>query len=783
VLAVYDIGLHAGSPYLVSELLKGESLRSRLRSGRLSPQRALDYARQIAAGMAAAHAAGVVHRDLKPENLFITEDGRVKILDFGLAKLPHSRVAAAEEETQTFQTTPGTILGTVAYMSPEQIRAQPLDQRTDIFSFGCVLHEMLTGEQPFKGDSSADKISAILTQERPELELTGVMAPALERIVGHCLEKRPEDRFQSAQDLLFALSSISEISQVRNVPVAPRRRHRWIVPAAALLVLAAIVGAFMFGRVSTPQTQPEFQRLTYRRGTIGTARFAPDGQTVVYGAIWGDEPAEIFTVEPESPESRPLGLTGDGLLGISRTGELALLLKQSLGHSPPILRGLLARVPFAGGSPRPIEDRIISGDWSPDGRQLALVRETDNGVQLEYPPRRVLYRTAGFISSPRISPSGQWIGFIDHPLAYDTGGIAAVVGKEGGAVKPLTPRFSSADGLAWSPKGDEIWFSAAARGSRQDLWAVTLDGKSRLVYRQSASVVLHDISPGGRVLIATVEARQRMISRRPSDTHERDLTWLDWSLPTDLSPDGRLVAFSESGEGAAGNPAVYLRELSGAPAVKLGSGAIATFSPDGQSVVAVDSENTRIIVYPIGPGPTKEIRLSGFAITAAGLLAGGKGIWFDGNEPGHERRFYLTSLNGDKPRPFTPEGIQPMVPFATPDGRNLIARMDGRIVLLPAGSGDPQPLPGIEEGERTTGWAADDQSFLVFRRGDSPTKVYRVDRRTGQREFVQEIGSSERAGTGHMGTNLLMTADGKSYVYSTEQMLSELYLVTGLQVR
>ncbi|MGD0578493.1 MAG: serine/threonine-protein kinase, partial [Bryobacteraceae bacterium] len=206
ILAIYDIGTHEQCPYLVAELLAGETLRDRLARGRLSAGRAIDYARQVAGGLAAAHAKGIIHRDIKPENLFLTKDGHVKILDFGLAK-----VAAAaptdDDPTRSFGSNVGSVLGTAAYMSPEQACGQPVDQRTDLFSFGCVLYEMLTGDRAFKGDSTVDLFSAILTKEP---DPGAVAEPALRRIVSHCLEKSPEQRFQSARDILFALDAISQ---------------------------------------------------------------------------------------------------------------------------------------------------------------------------------------------------------------------------------------------------------------------------------------------------------------------------------------------------------------------------------------------------------------------------------------------------------------------------------------------------------------------------------------------------------------------------------------------
>jgi Tol biopolymer transport system component len=670
-------------------------------------------------------------------------------------------------------------------MSPEQVRGAAVDGRSDIFSFGCVLQEMLTGERPFKGDSAVETMNAILKQERPPLDCDGTWAPALDRIVEHCLEKDPDQRFQSARDLAFDLASLSEISQlgsgaVKPLPPKPKAMRRVLALAAVLVLVALVsVGAYFAGRSSAAVPHTIFHRLTYRRGMISSARFAPDGNTIVYSANWEDEPSDIFAVRPDSPESRALGFSRAELLAISPSSELALSLNPRTFYTPFAPSGLMAWAPFSGGAPRAMEEGITFADWSRDGREMVLARDTDKGVQLEFPAGHVVYRTAGYISSPRISPAGDRVAFLDHPLALDNAGSVAVVDRSG-QKKNLTRQFSSTEGLAWSSNGSEIWFTGSADGARQDLWAVTLDRSMRLVHRQSGSIAIRDVSPAGKVLITNMEWRQKMMFRGPSDTRERELSWLDWSLPMDISPDGKLIVFSETGEGVAGSQVVYLRDTSGAPAAKLGPGAMSTFSPDGQTVVSVDQSNSEITLYPVGPGRPKRIAPKGYTIANAGLLEDGR-IWFDGNEPSHGRRLYLTTIEGAAPRPVTPEGTLMASRPTKAHPKHLVGRAGSKTLLYPVDGGEPEVIRGIEEGERIAAWAPDGQSFLVFQRRDLPTKVYRVDYKTGRRQFVQEIAPNERAGVGRTGINLIMTPDGKSYVYSTQQTLSELHLVEGLR--
>src|SRR5882724_10216486 len=253
ILTVYDIGTHEGSPYIVAELLAGAELRDQLNDGVLSERKAIDYAQQIAQGLAAAHERGITHRDLKPENLFVTTDGRVKILDFGLAKLRPQGDEPVSSEVATAKqiTDPGTVMGTVGYMSPEQVRGQPVDHRSDIFSFGAILYEMLSGQRAFRRETMAETMTAILKEEPPELTtLNSRVSAQLERVVSHCLEKRPEERFQSARDLGFALGAASpsgsrsaEVVGMTEKLGAPRLLSRerllWIIGAVLLVMLLA----------------------------------------------------------------------------------------------------------------------------------------------------------------------------------------------------------------------------------------------------------------------------------------------------------------------------------------------------------------------------------------------------------------------------------------------------------------------------------------------------------------------------------------------------------------
>jgi hypothetical protein len=413
ILVVHDIGTDYGVPYLVSELLEGESLRDRLKRGRLSASQAANFGRQIAAGLSAAHAKGIVHRDIKPENLFLTCDGRVKILDFGLAKV--AAPATEQETTRTLATEMGGVVGTVPYMSPEQLRGQPLDHRSDLFSLGCVLFEMVSGTRPFVGTAPADVISAILTRD-PIVALAddaGIPA-ALTRTIQHCLEKDPEERFQSAKDLAFELDAGSLSAKVA-APAPIHSRARVVGPLTwiAAGVLIAISG--LWWAVTRPaHADPKFRPLTFRRGVVVSARFSPDGQNVLYTASWDGQPLDLFTVDAGSPESRPLGFAPACLLAISQGKEMAL----SMGcrfQTSFITTGTLATVPLNGRAPRELRENVAFADWTPDGRQMAITT-SDAPRRLEFPPGRVLFTAAGtgWPGPVRLSPNGDSIAFVEH---------------------------------------------------------------------------------------------------------------------------------------------------------------------------------------------------------------------------------------------------------------------------------------------------------------------------------------------------------------------------------
>ena len=605
ILAVYDIGQQDGAPYIVCELLEGQTLRAKLHTGPVPVRKAVDCALQIARGLAVAHGRGIVHRDLKPENVFVTRDGQVKILDFGLAKLTRAE-PGGNDVTRTIESDVGSVVGTAGYMSPEQARGKPADARSDLFALGAVLYELLSGQRAFKGEASADTISAILNHDPAELSAGNRrVPPAVERIVRHCLEKNPDERFQSAGDVAFDLESMTAASTTTQaVEVKPRFRWRGIAVVSGLALLVTIGVLIGRGWLAIPASQPEFRRVTFRRGSIRMARFAPDGQTIFYGAAWDGKPVELFTMRYETSDSHPLGVTAQ-VLGISTTGEVALLLNPKVRNFVQV--GTLALMPASGGTPRELLDRVQFAEWSPDGRAMAVVRfSVGSGLSwIEYPAGKVVYRGSAWISHLRISPDGKLLAFAQHIHNGDDGYVVIIDGN--GNKKFTSQVFTSLQGLAWRPDGKEVWFTGAPSGSARAIYAVNMLGKQRLVLRAPGALVLQDIANSGRVLLTNDNSRKQMFALIQGDSKERNVSWLDWSVLQVLSEDGKLILFDEGGE-ANRKYGLYLRRLDGSLPMRIVDGYWGDLSPDGRWVVAQDSGTPpQFVLVPTGIGESRQI--------------------------------------------------------------------------------------------------------------------------------------------------------------------------------
>jgi Tol biopolymer transport system component len=792
--AIYDTGTFEGSPYVVSELLEGETLRQRMRSKAMPPRKAAEIALQVAKGLSAVKEMGLVHRDLKPENIFVTRDGQVKILDFGLAKLiqPEAKKAAKGwvEPSLVELSDKGLIVGTTGYMSPEQVRGEPVDHRSDIFAFGLILYEMLTGRRAFWRDNQVETLHAILDEEPPDLlEVAKTCPPPLARIVRHCMEKNPRERFQSARDLAIALedtlTAMSSTTSATPTPVVhfPRQRGRFEAVQRPLeiagFVALGLAAGFVLARLTITVTPPRFEQLTFRRGAIWSARFAPDGQTVLFGFAGNGKPLEVFSTKPGIPEARSLGLVDADILAISREGDMAISLGRTT-RSVWVQTGTLARAPLAGGEPREVLAGVERADWSPDGSDFAVVRYLEGQDRLEYPIGNVVYSTAGWIGHPRVSPRGDLVAFFDHPVWTDDGGDLAIVDRKG-KVRRLVTGMMSAQGLAWSPNGREIWFSASDVGAVRSLRAVSLAGKQRVILQTPSELTLQDVAPDGRVLLEREAWRTGIVALAPGETKVRDLSWLDYSLVRDMSADGRTILFTEGGRGGGAHYGVYLRKTDGSPAIRLGDGDAAALSPDGRwAITSPGGSPQQLVLQPTGAGEPKAITNDQINHLRARWFPNGWQIAFAGHEPGHGVQIFVQDVTADEPRAITPEGMG--VDFAVSPDSGFVAACDAdrKIWVYPVKGGEPLPLASLAPGFVPIRWSSDGEILYVYRPTGLPGRIYAYDFKTERTELVHEIEVPDPAGF-VMFNGMFVSGDGKAYACSYHQLSAELFVAEGLK--
>lgn len=803
ICTLHDVGHQDGVDFLVMEYLEGESLAEKLRKGPLLLREALKIGMEVCEALDVAHRAGIVHRDLKPANIMLTKTG-AKLMDFGLAKASAagssaSRSAPLLSAAETISgpspmsplTGAGQVIGTIQYMSPEQIEGKEADARSDVFALGAVFYEMATGQRPFEGKSQISVASAILEKDPAPIRQLQPLTPAtFERVVSTCLQKNPDERFQSARDIRLELNWIAEAPIAETNPgesSAPNKSLRFLPWAlATALAIAMAAAAWLYRRDTGPAAIPTYKQLTFERGFVYAARFAADGRSVMYSASWNGQPLQIYSTDPGSPESRALNLLNSTLFAASAK-DLAI----SIGCRDRYIgdcQGTLALVPVSGGAPREIAEEVVAADWTSDGSEMALVRHTEGNYRLEYPRGKVIYESSKPLGFVRIAPGGKSLAIAQSAGEWGDAGQVLVLDGSG---KQLThsQMYVSLEGIAWPPSGEEVWLAGTTDAGWADaIYALRMNGQERIVLRLPGMLRLHDISRDGAVLLSKDLWRSDIMFRGGNEKSERNLSWLDYAQLRDITDDGKMVSIADWGQAAGTSALAFVRKTDGSPAVKLGAWDEPVLSPDGTSVLAVEGATVgtgKPSVVPIGVGEIQKFDVDAIQnVQSMGWMPDGKSFYY-GADDGHGFRMYVQDLAGGPPRAVTPLITVKSYYFEThlvsPDGKFLFARdASGKAKLYPLAGGAAQDVVGLMPDDVWITWAKDVKEAYVFHDEKTSATIYRLDVTSGKRQVVSKLAPADTAGVTSI-SDVLYTPDGKAYAYSDTQELSELFMATGVK--
>lgn len=831
VLAVFDVGREGETPYLVTELLIGETLRERLKTGTLPPRKVIELGVQVAQGLAAVHEKGIVHRDLKPENLFLTRDGLLKILDFGVART----LEGATPPTGTLPLTQsGAVMGTAGYMSPEQVRGRPADARSDLFALGAILSECLTGKMAFPGETPVERGYAILNGDPSPITTA---PPALVRVIHRCLEKDPAQRFQHARDLHFALDAITDGSGQATPLGGVPASSRW--PTVAIVALAASVIAAGFAVwqsqqprewsppspsggpvVPTPPmppgppgpianvagaataapvalSKPVSKRVSFRNGTIVNARFTSDGRGVTYAGAFEHSPLKVFSGVLDGPELRPASGPAVLLFDVSAKDELAL----GQWSEDTMQKGsgmVLSRGSLAGGAARPLYENILWADFGP-GDLMVLSRIVDAKFVIECPPGNVIASSSEALSRARLSPDGKYIAYMRQPVVGDDRGTVEIVDRTGRPIAKSQAAWTL-DGIAWNATGTEVWFSAGYDDVARRLYALSLEGAQRELFSAPGSLRIFDVDAKGRVLAVAGLTRSRMFGKMNGDAHERSLSWLDGSMPLDVSNDGKALLFLEGFGPASTEVQTWLRRFDQEDdtPMLLGLGWGRALSPDRKwAIVSPKAPFNTLRLVPTGAGSERDLPAGDFqAITHVRFFPDGQRIAFGALDRENVPHVYVQSIA--EPRDQSGMTLEPVRvsddPYAllaapSPDGKWLIGfqTKTRKSVLLPveAATGPVRTLDQLPNGDFPIQWTTDAKKLWVMRKPKSTKVALRVellqfDLATGKEVSMNTIGPADPVGMEHIKQGIV-TPDGASYVYTVNQQLDELYLIEGVR--
>ena len=815
ICTIYDVGEQDGQSFIAMEFLDGKTLKHRISGKSMPIDEVLELGIEIADALDAAHTAGIIHRDIKPANIFVSKRGHAKVLDFGLAKLASvgggANVSMAPTVSDSDQLTQrGGVIGTLTYMSPEQVRGEELDARTDLFSLGAVLYEMVTGTMPFRGDTSGVIANAILERApAPPVRLNPELPPKVEEVIDKALEKDRKLRYQSATDIRTDLQRLKRDTGSARPPVVvgqadsraqkyssswsagahtEKGRRSWLVGGAMCAALLLLSAGLLVGRMSIrAPLPPEYRQLTFARERVTSSRFGADQHTVIYSSLLTGMTGDLYMLAPDSRAPSSLPLKETDIAAISPTGEL-LLIQQRRQIFAYARVGVLARAPLTGAGPRPVMSDVQDADWGPAG-QIAVAHFVGQRYRLEYPIGHVLYETNGYVSDVRVSPKGELVAFADHPALGDDAGTICVVNSDG-RKRSLSGPQTSITGLAWVPSGKEIWFtSTAVVGMTEKLRAVDLSGHERVVASAPGHLVIQDIAQDGRVLVNHENQRTMAVALGPGQTHERDLTVVDWTLVSAISPDGRQVLLEEEGTSTQSGYDIYVRATDGSPPVRLGAGHGDDFSPDMKWVLASIAQCTtcgtrgQLFLIPLGPGEPQQITHDSMQHQEAGFLPDGKTVVFTGIEPGHKARIYVQTIGTDSPHGISPEGVSGSM--ITADGKFVFGFSDTAVLYPVNGEGAPRAVSGLNPNDALVSVSPDGRSVLVEDASNHVSlNIFRVDLANGHRELFKKLAPTDPAGVFMFATGFAsrsFTPDGKYYAYAFNRILSELYAVDGLR--
>ena len=784
IAAIYGIEEAGGTPALVMELVDGESLAEKIARGPVAVDEAIAIARQTADALEFAHDRGIIHRDLKPANIVVSRDGAVKVLDFGLAKAITGESADSSTSDATHSPTltspatrAGVILGTAAYMAPEQARGKAVDRRADIWAFGVVLFEMLTGRRMFEGETVSDTIAAILTRP-PDFTLLPANTPArVRQLLARCLDRDPKQRLRDIGEARIILDAPDAPSVAATAPGTRATRGPvlpWIV--AGVAVVAAVAWVLMSARKApVAPASIKYSQRTFRAQTIFQALYAPDGESIVYSAAPTGNTPYLFSLRPEYTEPLKVSEAPLQLLSISSKGELAVLTNPHwVAHR--MCRGTLARMPLGGGAPREITENVFQASWNPDGSDLAIVRPVEGVVRLEYPAGKVLVQSGGYVSDVRFSPDGTHIAFFEHPAKWDDRGDVAIVDLEGNR-KVLSTGYWGLEGIAWSTDARTVYFSGGTGYDDFSVYAVSLSGDIRVAAQSAGGLVIHDVAANGRWIATRDDLRRVMLVRAPGVTQETDMSWQELSEPIDISRDGQMLVFTESGTAAGANYQVCMRGTDGSPVVVLGEGGATDLSDDGRWVLSGIFPN-RLIAYPTGAGQAIELNTSSIElISDARWLPGAKQVLVVGGGKNEASRCYLVDVAGGAPRVLTEPGV--LAAFPSPDGTRMLAlaadltwwtsAIDSAEVRTPA--------VGLGSTDVFAAWQGDGRGVYIITQNQVPNVIEAVDIASGRRRTVATL-DPKTPGVLYI-RSVALSPDERAYAYGALTYISRLYSMEG----